>query len=155
MPRFAEHDHAIPREFDRMRGTQLARDRALAFVHHMIGCGRDTCEPFRRFSLRRKRRETMRILLGDKTRRELTRAKALMSHHRGKKRNIVGNALDDEGIESLRLRSDRRCAIRRVRHQLRDQRIVMDRDLAAFADACIERSVAPSPMPSSLAADRS
>ena len=47
------------------------------------------------------------------------------------------DAIDDEGIERLRLRIDRRLAIARVGDEFGDHRIVVDRNLAAFLHARI------------------
>ena len=47
----------------------------------------------------------------------------------------MADAVDDEGVERVRLRGDRRGARRRVGDELGDHRIVVDRDFAAFGDA--------------------
>ncbi len=47
----------------------------------------------------------------------------------------MADAVDDEGVERVRLRIDRAQPVGRVRHQLRDHRVVVDRDFAALVDA--------------------
>ncbi len=47
-----------------------------------------------------------------------------MCHQRRKKRHIVANAVDDESVECVALRIDRRATREGVRHQLRNHWII-------------------------------
>ena len=69
--------------------------------------------------------------------RQFSGAPALVRHQRGEERNVVTDAVNDEGIERVGLRVDCRLARRRVGDQLGDHRIVVERNLAAFVDAGI------------------
>ena len=51
--------------------------------------------------------EAVGELLGDEAGRQLAGAPARMRHQRRQERNIVANAVDDEGIERVGLRVDR------------------------------------------------
>ena len=58
-----------------------------------------------------------------------------MLHQRRQERNVVADAVDHKRIERVGLRVDRLRARRRMRDELRDHRIVEERNLAAFVDA--------------------
>ena len=75
--------------------------------------------------------------LGDEAGGQRSRLPTRMLHQGGKKRDIVADALDGEGVERIGLRRDRLLAGRRMGHQLGDHRIVIERDFAAFGDAGI------------------
>ena len=45
--------------------------------------------------------------LGDEAGRQIARAPALVLHQRGQEGNVVADAVDDEGVERVRLRLDR------------------------------------------------
>ena len=95
----------------------------------------DRREPARDLAFRRARRKTLGKFLGDEAGRKIALAPARMVHQRRQERNVVADAVDIERIERGRLRLDRRGARRRMRHELGDHRIVIDRDLAAFLHA--------------------
>ena len=61
-----------------------------------------------------------------------------MRHQGGEKERIAANAADRELIERVGLRRDRCRAIARVGDELGHQRIIIDRDFGALADARIE-----------------
>ena len=62
-------------------------------------------------------------------------APARMLHQRGQERDVVLDAVDDEGVERVGLQVDGGLARGRMRHQLGDHRIVEHGDLAALEDA--------------------
>ena len=64
-------------------------------------------------------------------------APARMLHDRGEKRNVVAYTFDGERIKRVGLRVDRLRASLGVGDKLGDHRIVIKRDLAAFADTGI------------------
>src|SRR5215831_606053 len=57
-----------------------------------------------------------------------------MRHQRRKKRNIVADAIDNEAVERIALRCNRRIACRRMRDQFGDHRVVIDRDFSALVN---------------------
>ena len=54
-----------------------------------------------------ERRKAVGIFLGDEAGRKTPGAPALVLHQRGKERNVVADAVDDEVVERVRLRLDR------------------------------------------------
>ena len=86
-------------------------------------------------ALRDQRMETVGKFLGDEAGRKPSLAPARMLHQRRKERNVVADAVDDEGVERRRLGVDRGEPVGRVGDQLGDHRIVVDRDFAALIDA--------------------
>ena len=74
-------------------------------------------------------------LLGDEAGRELASLPARMRHQGCEKRDVVANARDRELVERARLRRNRDVAGLGMRHELGDHRVVIERDLAALADA--------------------
>ena len=82
-----------------------------------------------------ERPETVGEFLGDEAGREPPLAPARMLHQRGQKRNVMADAVDDEGVERGRLRIDRAEPVGRVGHELGDHRIVVDGDFPALEDA--------------------
>ena len=81
--------------------------------------------------------EAIGIFLRDEARGDIARAPARMLHDRAEERNVVTDALDAELIERDRHMVDGRGAVRTMRAELGDHRIVIDRNLAAFIDACV------------------
>src|SRR5215471_19670415 len=98
----------------------------------MIDSGRDCGDRMRNLTRRWCAFKTARIFLGDECRAQLAGAPARMLHNRGKKRDIVADTLDGEGVKRLRLRVDRLKPGCGVRHELGDHRIVVERNLAAL-----------------------
>ncbi len=96
---------------------------------------RDHREPPLGLAFGAQRLKAVRKLLGDKAGRKAPLAPARMLHQRGEERNVVPDAIDDEGVERIGLRLDRGEPVRRVGHEFGDHRIVMDRDLSALEDA--------------------
>src|SRR5262245_12168137 len=58
-----------------------------------------------------------------------------MSHHCSEEGHVMANAVDNESTKSIALRGDRPTARRGMRHELRDHRIVVERDFTAFIHA--------------------
>src|SRR3569623_1392067 len=79
--------------------------------------------------------ETVGELYRDKARGEIARTPARMLHDRAEERNVVAIALDAELIERHRHVVDGVDAVRTMRAELGDHRVVVDRDFAAFIDA--------------------
>ncbi len=131
----AELDDAQAIESDLAPPLHLRRDVALALVHAVVAGDRDRRHAPRGLPLRHRQREAFREFLGDEAGREIAGDPARMLHHRRDEGDVVADAVDGEGIERARLRLDRRLARRRVRDELGDHRVVIDRDLAALEDA--------------------
>ena len=115
--------------------AHLTRDAALALADDVINRRRDGRDQARLFALRNDRVKAVGKFLGDKSGRQPAGAPAWIVHDRRQERNVVANAVDVERIERPRLRVDRGRSRRRVGDKLRDQRIVVDRNLAALIDA--------------------
>src|ERR1700745_3856850 len=101
----------------------------------MIDRSRDCGDGMRNFTPRRRAFKAARIFLGDESRAQLAGAPAWMLHDRGKKRDIVADTLDGEGVKRLRLCVDRlkpRCG---VGDELGNHRVVVERNLAALSYA--------------------
>ena len=101
----------------------------------MIDMGGDRRHPMRGLAGCDERREAFGKLLRDEAGRQAPRPPALMLHQRGQERNIMADAVDDEGVERPRLRLDGAWPVAGVGDELGDHRIVMDRDFAALIDA--------------------
>ena len=90
----------------------LAGDAALALAQHVVDRGGDRGDRFGHRACRRHRMEAVGKLLGDEAGREPARPPARMLHQRRKERNVVADAVDDEGIERVRpARRSRRRAV--------------------------------------------
>src|SRR5262249_9788408 len=126
----AEPDRAVP--FAHQRLVQLSRYFPFALAEHMIDRSRDRGDGMRDLALRRRALKTARVFLGDESRAQLTGAPGWMLHDRGKKRDIVADTLDGEGVKRLRLCVDRLKPRCRVGDELGDRRIVIERNLAAL-----------------------
>ena len=89
------------------RRRQLAGNLALALVLDVVDVRGDRGHDDARLARGDERREAVREFLGDEAGRELARAPALMLHQRRQERDVVADAVDDEGVERARLRLDR------------------------------------------------
>ena len=110
--------------------AQLSRNAPLALAEHVVDGSGDGCKHFCRFALRRDRMKAARKLLGNEASRKLPRLPSRMRHQRRKKWNIVADAVDHEGIERIALGGDRRSARRRMRHELGDNRVVVQSEIS-------------------------
>ena len=112
--RRAEHDRALQIEGP---ASQPARNcpemLALAHVVDVIDMRGDGGDDGLRLARRDERREAVGEFLGDEAGRQTSRAPALVLHQRGEEGNVVADAVDDEGVERVRLRFDRGSGGRR------------------------------------------
>src|SRR5208282_2199557 len=116
-------------------GAKLPGYAALAHVLDVIDVRGDGGQDRLRLAGGGERGKPAGEFLGNEAGRQAPGAPALVLHQRGKEGNVVADAVDDEGVERVRLRLDRGFPVARVGHQLGDHRVVMDRDFAAFVDA--------------------
>src|SRR4051794_22354793 len=98
----------------------------------MIDGSRHSREPAGDLALRRTKCKAFGKFLGYEAGRKITCPPARMVHQGRQERNVVTDAVDEEGIERGRLRVYGGGARRRMSHKLGDHRIVIDRDLAAL-----------------------
>jgi hypothetical protein len=113
----------------------LAGNPALALAQNMIDRGSNAGDGARRFARRPQRLETTGKFFGNEGRRQLAFAPARMLHDRGKKRDVVADAFDGEGVKRVSLRDDGLFTRLRMGDELGDHRVVVDRDFAAFGNA--------------------
>ena len=88
-------------------GAQLAGNLALAHVLDVIDMRGDRRDDRCVSPCGDERREPVGKFLGDEAGRQPPRAPALVLHQRRKERDVVADAVDDEGVERVRLRLDR------------------------------------------------
>src|SRR5471032_339887 len=101
----------------------------------MIDMGSDRGQNMRGLAGRSQWREALWKFFRDKPGRQSPSPPSLMLHQCGEERDIMADAVDDEGVERLRLRLNRGQPIAGMGDKLGDHRIVMDRDLAALENA--------------------
>src|SRR5208283_2132603 len=126
----AQKANAVALKLDRRAMAQLPGDLAFTLIADMVHQGRDARQLMRELARRLLRRKTARILFRYEARRELAGAPALVRHQRGEEGNVVANAVNDEAVERAGLSLYRGEAVRSMRHELGDHRVVMDRDFA-------------------------
>src|SRR5262245_19950459 len=115
--------------------AQLSGNAPLALPQDMINRGGNGRQHLAKPAFRRLRVKSAAELFCNESGRKLAGLPARMSHHSGKKRHVMANAVDDESIKRIALRGDRPTARRGMRDELRDHRIVVERDFAAFIHA--------------------
>ena len=91
------------------------------------------------------RMKAVGIFLGDQIRAEPPFAKPRMFDQRRKKADVVRHAADVKLVQRVAQVGNGFVASCAMRDQLGDHRIVMDRDLAPFVDACIDSHRLPIP----------
>ncbi len=116
---------------------QLSGNLPLALAKHMVDRGSHGRQPPRDLAFRRMGGKALRKFLRDEAGGKLALAPARMAHQRRQERNVVPDPVDVKRIQRGRLRLDRSRPRRRMRDELGDHRIVMDRDFAAFLHAGI------------------
>src|SRR5215469_5239121 len=131
----AQPDGAAPLAGE--RAVQLAGDLSFALAENVIDCGSDRRDALRRDPLRHHTLKATGKLLGDECGAQLARAPARMLHDSSKERNVVADAFDGERIERLGLSVDRLRTGLRMRDQLGDHRIVVERNFTALGHAGI------------------
>ena len=133
--RIAHRDHPLELEAHLLGLAQLPGNMPLSQVERMVDHRRGHDQTPLGLALGDKRMESVGKFLGDEAGREPSLAPARMLHQRRQKRDVVPDAVDDEGVERGRLRVDRAEPVGRVGDELGDHRIVVDRDLPALEHA--------------------
>src|SRR5262245_21320247 len=130
----AEPDGTLTFPGDRP-AAQLSGNAPLALPKDMINRGGNGRQHLAAPAFRRLRVKSAAELFCNEPGRKLARLPARMSHHCGEKGHVMANAVDDECIKRIALRGDCPTSRRGMRDELRDYRIVVERDFTAFKHA--------------------
>jgi len=115
--------------------VHLLRDGAAALIAEMIDAGRHRDQGIAHLALRPRGLEALGKFLGNELGGKAPLLPSFVPHQHGQERDVVAEALDGEGVERAAHRLDRLRPLRRMRHELGDHRIVIDRDFATLLHA--------------------